>query len=161
MATIIFDIDGVLNPFDARFKYVPGYFEHSNGQNNVFLNPDLMNPFLDDLEAAGHNIIWGSAWEDRSNQILEMLGRTSSWDYIPLDTEDVGLGTWKIKSVRRWVDANLPDNEPIIWIDDELEADAWAWGAERGNMLCISPKQYEGLDENLVNQMRAFLKNFS
>lgn len=160
MVTLILDIDGVFNPFDARYNYVPGYFEHQDEHNRIFLNPELMNPFLDEVLKAGHSIIWGSAWEDRSNNVLKMLGRDEQWDYIPLDTEDVGLGTWKIKSVRRWVNENLTDNEPIVWVDDELEPDAEAWAEARGNMLCVTPNRFKGLNETHLQDIKNFLKKF-
>lgn len=157
MGYIIIDIDGVLNPFDARYSGIPGFSEHNAEKYHVFLNPEMHVKWLNKFRE-NHTLIWGSAWAEKSNLILQMLGIDDHWEWIPLDKEDVGLGTWKIKSIRRWVET-LPETESIVWLDDELEGDAHKWSATRGNMLTINPDRYEGLTEKHFQTIDEFLNN--
>lgn len=159
MAWIIIDIDGVLNPFSARYNpQLQGFTEFSFGKNTAFLNHDLHTRWIQKLSQRA-SFVWGSAWAEESNDILRMLDQEGSWDWIPLQTEDVGLGTWKIKSVKRWVDENVPTDELVVWIDDELEGDAFTWAQQRGNMLAVQPDKFRGLQEEDFQQILLFLTN--
>lgn len=157
MGYIIIDIDGVLNPFDARHSHIAGFSEHSAEKYHVFLNPEMHVKWLNKFRE-NHTFVWGSAWEEKSNLILQMLGIEDKWAWIYLDKEDVGLGTWKIKSIRRFVET-LPETESVVWLDDELEEDAHAWSKTRGNMLTINPDRYEGLTEHHFRMIDKFLNN--
>ena len=155
MTYIIIDIDGVLNPFYARQNPELGFTWFEKDNKGVFLKPDMHEPWLKKL-AEHADFIWGSAWAEGSNLLLEFLDIAPAWDWIPLDTEDVGLGTWKFKSVKRWIEANAPD-EKIVWLDDELEGDVFAWAEERGNMLAIAPERYTGLTEQDFQTIHDFV----
>lgn len=156
MAYIIMDIDGVLNPKGARYNsQLIGFQPMTIGDSTAYLNSKLHIRWITELSQHAQ-LIWGSAWEEDSNLILEMLGLSDRWDHIPLQYEDVGLGTWKIKPIRRWVE-NLPSEEKVVWVDDELEADAFAWANTRGNMLAIQPEDYQGMDESHFRTILEFL----
>jgi hypothetical protein len=157
MTIIIIDIDGVVNPINARYTNLPGFFEHEDERFRAFLNPEVHGSWITELSKDAC-FIWGSAWEEHSNAILRMLKIDQEWDWIPMDYEDVGLGTWKIKAIRRWVEQNAPD-EKIVWIDDELEQDAFKWAEERGNMLAIAPNSHTGLTAEELEQVVSFVRD--
>lgn len=160
---VIFDIDGMLAPLNKPYYGMPegyenvDYFEEDvkairtlrlNFSHSVFIEKivELAEP------------IWGSAWADKSNIILEKLGLPYKWDWIPLSYQNVGLGTWKIKPVRKWVE-QFPVTDKIVWLDDDLDTDAFIWAKERGNMLVICTDQGVGLTEEHQHQIIDFLKN--
>lgn len=145
VTVIILDIDGVLNPFGARHNTELGFTWLERDNTGVFLKPDLHVPWIERLSEHA-TFVWGSAWGEGSNLLLELLGLDGQWGWIPLDRDDVGLGTWKLKSVKPWVDA-LPAGERVVWLDDELESDVFDWVEKRGNMLAVCPDRYEGLTE--------------
>jgi hypothetical protein len=156
MTYIIMDIDGVLNPFGARHNTQLGFTWFEKNNTGVFLKPDMHVKWLEELSKDA-TFVWGSAWAAGSNLLLELLDLNTTWNWIPLDEEDVGWGTWKIKSIRRWVEANADPAEKIVWLDDELEEDAFAWAEARGNMLAICPNRYEGLTEEHFKQIHSFV----
>lgn len=156
MAYIIMDIDGVLNPTGAQHNpNLVGFIRMSADNAVAYLNPETHVRWINELSDHAQ-FIWGSAWAEQSNLILEMLNLPDRWDHIPLQYEDVGLGTWKIKPIRRWVEA-LPADERIVWIDDDLEPDAFAWAEQRGNMLAIQPAPHRGMTEEDFQSILTFL----
>jgi len=158
---IIIDIDGVLNPFYARYSQLEGFTEYSAQKYSAFLNKELITSWFKKFKDADVNLVWGSAWFQESNLILEMLDMDEKWECIKISTEDVGLGTWKIKSIRGWVEDNTSPNDLLVWIDDELEEDAFLWAAERGNMLAIKPAKESGLGETDFQEIWDFLESRS
>jgi len=156
MTYIIMDIDGVLNPFGARYNAQLGFTWLERNNTGVFLEPDMHTRWLKELSKDA-TFVWGSAWAEGSNLILELLELDMKWDWVPLETEDIGLGTWKLKSVKSWVEENVPAGEKVVWLDDELEGDAHEWAETRGNMLTICPDRYQGLTEEDFQNIHTFI----
>jgi hypothetical protein len=155
MTYIILDIDGVLNPFYARYNPDLNFTWLAEGNQGLFLKPDMHTRWLQKLSEHA-TIIWGSAWEKESNLVLRLLNIDDTWGWIPLDREDVGLGTWKLKSIKPWVES-LPTNEKVVWLDDELESDVFIWAQERGNMLALAPNRAQGLTEEDFQRVYDFV----
>ncbi len=164
-ALVIIDIDGVVKPFTSSeiLRELPGYeyFEGATKLKRFFIlciRKQAWLSFIEAIkEACGGDVkfVWGSAWGEDSNTVLEVLGLEERWEHIELSREDVGLGTWKLKSI-------LPviESEPwskVVWLDDELEADVQAIAKEHGAMLAIAPERYEALTDEAMASVVDFL----
>lgn len=155
---VILDIDGVLNPYyitnNNRLGYKETILEHNY---LVYLNKELQNPYLKRISELS-TIVWGSAWEELSNLLSPEL-EIDQLEWIPISRTDVGLGTWKIKSIKKWLDNNEQKFDKIVWLDDELEQDAFDWAEESGNMLCIAPNKERGLIRKDYEEIIDFLSD--
>lgn len=155
---VILDIDGVLNPYyitnNNRLGYEETILEHNY---LVYLNKELQNPYLKKISELS-TIVWGSAWEKLSNLLSPEL-EIDQLEWIPISRTDVGLGTWKIKSIQKWLDNNEKKFDKIVWLDDELEQDAFDWAEESGNMLCIAPDKEKGLVREDYEEIIDFLSD--
>lgn len=158
MTYVIIDIDGVLNPFGARHNAQLNFIWLEKENQGVFLKPDMHIPWITKISEHA-TFIWGSAWAKRSNLVLDVLELDQQWDYIPLvEPPEDFVGTWKLKSVKEWVENNAP-TEKIVWLDDELQEDAFQWSKGRSNMLTICPDRYEGLTEDDFKKVYEFIIN--
>lgn len=159
MSTIIIDIDGVLSPVTAGKQKLPeGYLLYTHEEAKAYLNVPQVKTWLENL-IINHNVVWGSFRQEQSNHVLNMLGLAQySLPYIPIDTNDVGLGTWKIKSIKKWLAENIPAEETVIWVEDELEKDAYLWAEQRKNMFLIKPELHIGLLPEHLNEIDNILK---
>ncbi len=157
MPYIITDIDGVFNPFDAETAtHLEGFTAYTFGGQEAHLHAELHRKWIHKLSDHA-TFMWASAWEEKSNLLLNMLDINQEWNRIPLQYEDVGLGTWKIKPVRQWVERNVPAGEKVVWLDDELEDDVFRWAAQRGNMLAVKPDSYSGATVEEFERIHTFL----
>jgi len=155
---VILDIDGVLNPYYASENNPAGFSGVTLKDNYyVYLNLDLQTDYLKRISELS-TIVWGSAWEKLSNHLSEPLGM-SELEWIPISRTNVGLGTWKIKSIQKWLDNNEQKFDKIVWLDDELEQDAFDWANESGNMLCIAPDKEIGLTKKDYEEIIDFLSD--
>lgn len=165
---IILDIDGVIKPFTSARTLLDNpendWFEGKTQSGKFYLVcfnkkrwlkffNDLMSSFSGDDELI---FMWGSAWAEDSNTILDILGFEKHWEHIPLIREDVGLGTWKFKSILPVIESINPDR--IVWVDDELEGDVFDYAEQRGNMLTIAPERYEALTDKHMEEIISFLR---
>lgn len=158
MATIILDIDGVLSPSSDDPALLPsGFSLHSYGEAKAYLNPSLHLDWIENI-ATNSNFVWGSKREEYSNLIFKMLGLNIERPWIPIDGSDVGLGTWKLKTIKKWVSENLKDDELLIWVEDELEPDAYVWAKNRGNTILVCPHLEVGLTSSDLSLILASIK---
>lgn len=156
---VILDIDGVLNPYYAS-NGNPQEFSEIILEDNiqVFLNLNMQRPYWEKISELS-TIVWGSAWEGMSNHLSSVLG-FDELEWIPISRTDVGLGTWKIRSIQKWLNNNeLKKFDKIVWLDDELEQDAFDYADSLENMLCIAPDRELGLTEKDYEQIIEFLSN--
>jgi hypothetical protein len=66
-------------------------------------------------------------------------------------------GTWKLPSISDWVRNDVAPLEKVVWVDDELDEDAFAWAEKRGNTLLLKPDPAVGLTRDHVDTILAFL----
>lgn len=151
MTIILWDIDGVLNPFMASGLSHKGYFHVSEGW--ISWDIDLVNhaEWMRELSTKSE-MVWCSAWEEESNIISFYFGLDETLDYIPLSQKHMGISgvTWKLDSVKKW----LTDRDDlVIWLDDEFEQDAYAWANERGKTKLIACDPAVGFTEEQYEEI--------
>ena len=142
---LLLDVDGVLNPYAAP-ACPPGYTEHDlfPGDEPVRLCP-AHGPWLQEL-AARFQIVWATGWGENANRLLVPLLRLPALPVIsfpvPFDPRD------KLPAIVRYA-----ENRPLVWIDDMLVSEAFAWAAERRTpALLISIDPAEGLTRPVIDQ---------
>jgi hypothetical protein len=143
---LLLDVDGVLNPFAAP-ACPPGYIEHDlfPGKEPVRLCP-AHGPWLQEL-AARFQIVWATGWGENANRLLAPLLRLPalpviSFPQVPFDPHH------KLPAI-----VTYAENRPLVWIDDMLESDEFAWAASRPTpALLISIDPAEGLTRPVIDQ---------
>jgi hypothetical protein len=127
---LLLDIDGVCCPFVIGEATELGFASAARG--DVRLSSAAAR--LRELESL-FELCWASGWEHEANlRMCPLLGLPplpvivfADWmDPADLNDEHDVESTWKLPAVARVV-----GGRPLAWIDDELEADAFAWAAER------------------------------
>ena len=105
-AVLVLDIDGTINPFFARHtlesnpEKLPGFEEFRidselHGPASAFLQTEVLTDTFRKLQSLGVELVWGSAWNEGSNLILEMLQTTEAWPTI-IFPEEMNFGMDKI-----------------------------------------------------------------
>lgn len=171
-AVLILDIDGTINPFYARIakeQGQPAFKDFSEyaiedsvfGKASAFLEGELLKRIFGELKEAGVELVWGSAWNEGSNLVLSMLGIEDRWPTIDF-SEGIDFSpsimSWKLSTVRSYVENRYGDQMPLIWLEDELYEDAEAWLASRGSeQLSISPDRNRGLTRAHWQQVLDFV----
>lgn len=135
----------MLNPYAAP-ACPPGYIEHNlfPDEEPVRLCP-AHGPWLQEL-AARFQIVWATGWGENANQMLAPLLRLPALPVIPFpvpfDPYD------KLPAIVRYA-----GNRPLVWFDDMLQSEAFAWAAERVTpALLISIDPAEGLTRPVIDQ---------
>lgn len=162
-AVLILDIDGNLNPYYARHtlkdnpERLPGFENHSisdprRGAAAVYLQTAELRRRFRELRSAGVELLWGSAWNEGANLIFRMLFPEGDFEDAPTvvfeDEIDFSFSvqTWKLATVRRYIEEHYEDSVPLIWTDDEVFEDAERWVYERpAPGLVIRPERHTGL----------------
>lgn len=141
---ILLDIDGVMNPLGLLNPQKSGLEPLRHHWGTWYINP-AWKSLLASLSKLDKPI-WVSTWEDESNVILQHYG-LPTWDYISLEPPLPLMKTETIKlpAVEAWTARNLHPNEPVIWIDDELEQDAFDWAENRKNTMLVKTDPEVGL----------------
>lgn len=148
---ILLDVDGPLNPFDAKpTKRPEGYQTHrmrpmgwvATKPLKVWLNP-LHGPSLRDL---GAELIWCTAWENEANEWIGPhlgLPKLDFVDWIDWDIKNPEGLHPKTKRIISWMAENRPDSD-FLWIDDEPTGTDKAYIDKNyensGNIMKISPR---------------------
>jgi HAD domain in Swiss Army Knife RNA repair proteins len=149
----LLDVDGVLNPYAAS-GCPPGYTEHEffPGEEPVRLCA-AHGPWLQEL-ATRFELTWVSAWGADANRLLApLLG-------LP-DLPVIGLPTVPFQPRDKLLPvAQYAGRRPLIWIDDQLSAEAHAWAARRGEpTLLIGIDPAEGLTRAVIEQTMRWADN--
>ena len=150
-----------MHPFDASHtlkdhpEKLPGFEEHSikdpsYGDARVFLQTAVLREHLLRLRDLGIELVWGSAWNENSNLILRMLfpEGTADWPTIIFPDEiefSFSVQSWKLATVRSFVEDRYEASVPLIWIDDEIFDDAEAWlKSRRSRSYMLRPERHRG-----------------
>jgi hypothetical protein len=131
---VLFDIDGVLNPFFNDLADFTGFESFQTPFSSWLINRELHGLWLRDLERLA-DLRWASMWRANSNalngqyQLRRKVYPHLNWlDWYPETNQTYKLPTIKYEVGKR---------RPIVWVDDELESDTYAWADERGNTVLI------------------------
>lgn len=158
---LILDIDGSISPFFARStledhpEKLPGFEEHSlqdpsYGDARVFLQTAVLRAALLGLRELGVELVWGSAWNENSNLILRMLfpeGMENAPTVVFPDEMDFSFSiqSWKLATVREFIEARYDSSVPLIWVDDEIFGDAEEWFRSRpARSYMLRPERHRG-----------------
>jgi hypothetical protein len=163
---LLLDIDGVCCPFGIGEATRTEYGFASAARGDVRLSPAAAH--LRELESL-FELCWASGWEHEANlRICPLLGLPplpvivfADWmEPADLNDEEETESTWKLPAVARVV-----GGRPLAWIDDELEADAFAWAAERNAgsspTLLVKTVAEVGLTSAQLEQVADFARALS
>lgn len=167
-AVLLLDIDGTISPYFASStlklhpEKLPGFEEHSieskeHGSARVYLQTKVLKEKLSTLEKMGVQVIWASAWNEASNLILSMLYSDADKAYptiiFPEEIDfSLEIQSWKLSTVKEYMNANFSDSTPLIWLDDEIFDDAKKWLEGRAGVgLMIRPDRHIGITEDNWN----------
>jgi len=92
--------------------------------------------------------VWCTGWEDRAEDHLPYhLGLPGGWSHLTL-----GDG-WKLAAI----DAQIPSERPLAWIDDTHDDVSRAWASARaGPTLLVSTDPAVGLTDDHVSLLEVW-----
>lgn len=146
---LLLDIDGVLSPlFYHGDLLAEGYTVLRGSWNNAFLATrerdwiERLRPYC--------ALVWATNWRNAAHEV------TDHWNIekFPLTVEFDDMfdaeGTWKLPAIQRFLEGR---NNPVVWIDDELEDDAIQWARTRPHTHFLQANPTYGLmDDALRNE---------
>jgi hypothetical protein len=144
---LLVDVDGVLNPWDAKscpdgfaeYEFVPG--------ERVLLSP-AHGELLTSL-AAAYELVWATAWEHNANRFICPVLALPVLPVIEFPLNGRDLRFRKLPSVQRAV-----GDRPCAWIDDVHLPDHYEWAASRGvPTLIIDIDPAEGLTSAVAERL--------
>ncbi len=175
------DVDGVLAPFGCHEGPPQGYdFIEMNGLVDgmtLLFSESHPETMLNLMQVC--DLMWATAWEDRANEhLLEHLGLEDPLPCIYFDHRlenegkapevvgasrklsglliEPGTETWKLPWIKQWAEMN--EDRPFVWVDDEIRNDALVWAKERTEQgvptLMIATDPSIGLTEEHVSQIK-------
>ncbi|MEM9204010.1 MAG: HAD domain-containing protein [Actinomycetota bacterium] len=148
LPVLFLDIDGVFNPLGVssppgfRTDYVDG-FEVAISEAHA--------TWLASLRGRAQ-LVWATTWEYSANR---SMGPALGLPQLPVLEFNEGRegDTWKLPAVREWV-----GDRPMVWVDDELYSDAFAWAEARpSRTLLVRPSAYAGLSSGEIAAIDRFL----
>jgi hypothetical protein len=178
----------VLNPFDAweydldewmsrklgrkhwRSRKAPAHLRPSFARGYSLLINDDHAGWLDEIEAAGAEMIFATMWmESAATDFAPELGTGHHWPHIPFrDYHDIdhwrttgaGVANYKMPGVKAHA-----GTRPILWIDDDLTPDEHAWAERRTAAgfptVLIQPDPAVGMTREHVEQVLDFVAEHS
>lgn len=172
-AVFLLDIDGTINPYFAEStlkispEKLPRFDEHYleddyYGVARVYLQTSVLRTSIDKLKKLGVEVIWASAWNQSANLLLNAISPDESqvWKTIVFPDEinfGLSIKTWKLSTVREFIESNYNDSTAIIWADDEVFDDAQKWLDSRlGSSLLLQPERHTGLTESDWDRLLSF-----
>jgi hypothetical protein len=103
--------------------------------------------------ARTYECVWCTGWEERAEEHLpRLLGLPRGWRHL-----DLGEG-WKIAAI----DATVPSERPLAWIDDAHDETGRAWAAARsGPTLLVSTDPAVGLADAHVALLETWARELA
>jgi hypothetical protein len=102
--------------------------------------------------------VWCTGWEDRAGEHLPyLLDLPRGWAFVPLKAaRGPGWGVaghWKLDAI----EAFAGHDRPLAWIDDDLDAECFAWAAARpAPTLLVEVDAAAGLVREAEGTLREF-----
>jgi Swiss Army Knife RNA repair-like protein len=127
---LLIDVDGVINAFGrpkrSRRRMV-GPYEIAVPSGTIGRLRRMIRPF---------DPIWATTWEQHAADYISPLigGIGADWDHIrfPYGTTDPRVTrTWKLAGLLTWAELDENATRPLVWVDDDLDEDAFDWAAAR------------------------------
>lgn len=153
---LLCDIDGVHIPFPGPDGSVPlGFQRHRVTPTGyaepvqIWLNPATGRHLLDITVNYSITPLWCTSWRADAHPLIGARLGLPVWEHIdlprlPLTTSHPNGYLWKRDTI-----AELFDDQPLIWIDDDFTPADHAWAAQRTatgtNTILIQPNPYTGL----------------
>lgn len=167
-AVLVLDIDGAINPYFAKHtletspERLPGFEgfrieSEVHGIASAYLQTGVLIDTFRKLQSLSVELVWGSAWNEGANLVLEMLGLSEVWPTIIFPEEmdfSMDIQTWKLSTVQEYIESHYAEDVPVLWIDDEIFSDAEQWISSRsGGGLLFRPERHQGVTESHWNQI--------
>lgn len=126
---LLVDVDGVLNPNEAKptrrpagyETYYKSYYDGFRGKQSrmrVWLNKEH-GPMLTEWAAAkGFELAWCTTWGEEANSwIAPKIGLAASWPVIQFDPFELSsIQAWKFPAVERFA-----EDRDLVWLDDDFK----------------------------------------
>jgi len=110
------------------------------------------------LLAKVFEIVWATGWAHHANRVIGPLHGLPDLRFVELSwSEDMRSleSSWKLPAVARYVG----DDQPCVWIDDDIRPDAEQWAANRpGRTLLIPVDHRVGLTDQAVERALSFAR---
>lgn len=159
MKNIIYlDVDGVLNPCKGKnpLKHWKDYRKYQTNPETT-LKIWLSKELGEQLKRLPAELVWATTWEHYANEWISPILGLPELRVLPFlpDRKDVIKNSGK----RTVVSSDSKDNA-IVWIDDCLGPDDFAWINDRSlsyPTLGVKPKPSVGLTKTHLNQIEQFL----
>jgi hypothetical protein len=170
MPAILLDVDGPLNPFNAKTtKPLKGYTSHRMKPKGFEYGKGLLVRLCPlhgpSLATSGAELIWATTWSFEANDWIGPhigLPELPVIDWSKLDAHHVPGLYWKTPLVAQWMNENRPGVK-FLWLDDEPGKRDIAWLSENtdgnGFIRIISP--YLGLKDNDFTEINQFVEENS
>ncbi|MGH2819708.1 MAG: hypothetical protein ACRDJ5_03540, partial [Actinomycetota bacterium] len=95
--------------------------------------------------------VWATGWGQYANRVIGPLHQMRELPVIEL--EFTGETTWKLPSVSAYVG----DEQPVVWVDDDLGEDAELWARRRAApTLLMRCEPHLGLTDDAVEACLEF-----
>ena len=80
--------------------------------------------------------IWATTWAQHAPVYISPLigGIGADWDFIEfpyLGLDPRVKRTWKLEGLLGWAEREENESRPLVWVDDDLDEDAFEWAAAR------------------------------
>lgn len=165
MAKILLDIDGVILPTRDRDPW--GRFPVADWDGEKRMIDEEMRSRVVRLFQLG-SVVWCSNWQGRSAELGKALFVPET-DFLPIEirsnrwAEELNLHrsqwSWKLHSIMTHF---ADETSPLIWIDDNIEEDAFLWQKERpGKTLLVKTEESIGLTDEHLEEVTRFLTGSS
>lgn len=158
MHYILWDVDGVLNPFESTDLHERGFVRFNKEYISWALDIVHHAEWLRYLEFHA-SFVWASSWGSETNALCGWFGlKNIRYPHIPLSTSVEHQGSWKLPSIQKWVTENVSESDSVVWVDDELYDDAAVWAASLPNVLLIPTDPAAGLTYDEFLCINDFIK---
>lgn len=153
---LILDIDGCVASYNAaNLKRDDLIVVDTGGYGLWHVKPEIADWLLR-LHSQNIGIRWASAWSDLSELLGVGLGLPSLPQFVFNDSEEEN-SFFKAPTVIQWI-SNLPSQDIVIWIDDEMDLKTIDWCNSNANVLAVTPEKYGfGLEEKDMLEVNSFI----